>query len=47
MKGIVMLRKLLFIAAICFAAAAQAQLKEGQPVPAFETRLLDGSLQTP
>ena len=37
-----MLRKLLFIAAICFAAAAQAQLKEGQPVPAFETRLLDG-----
>lgn len=37
-----MLRKLLFITAICFAAAAQAQLKEGQPVPAFETRLLDG-----
>lgn len=37
-----MLRKLLFIAAICLAAAAQAQLKEGQPVPAFETRLLDG-----
>lgn len=37
-----MLRKLLFISAICFAAAAQAQLKVGQPVPAFETRLLDG-----
>ena len=37
-----MLRKLLFITAICFAAAAQAQLKEGRSVPAFETRLLDG-----
>jgi peroxiredoxin len=38
-----MLRKLLFISAICFAAAVQAQPREGQPVPAYETRLLDGT----
>jgi peroxiredoxin len=38
-----MLRQLLFVAAICFAAAAQAQPSEGQSVPAFETRLLDGT----
>lgn len=37
-----MLKKMLLIAALCFAAAAQAQLKTGQAVPPFDTRLLDG-----
>lgn len=37
-----LLKTFLLIAALAISAAAQAQLKEGQPVPAFETRLLDG-----
>ena len=37
-----MLRKMLLVAALCFAAAAQAQVKVGQAVPSFDTRLLDG-----
>ena len=37
-----MLRRMLLVAALCFAAAAQAQVKVGQAVPSFDTRLLDG-----
>ena len=37
-----LLKTFLLIAALAISAAAQAQLKQGQPVPAFETRLLDG-----
>lgn len=37
-----MLRKLLLATVLCLAAVAQAQVKEGQAVPVFETRLLDG-----
>lgn len=37
-----MLKKVLFVLALCLASAAQAQVKEGQAVPAFDTRLLDG-----
>ncbi len=38
----VVLKRILFLAALCFAAAAQAQVKVGQAVPSFDTRLLDG-----
>jgi len=37
-----MLRRLLFVFALCFAAAGQAQVFEGRPVAAFDTLLLDG-----
>ena len=37
-----LLKTFLLVAALAISAAAQAQLKQGQPVPAFETRLLDG-----
>ena len=37
-----MLKRFLLIAALMLSAAAQAQVREGQPVPAFDTRLLDG-----
>lgn len=37
-----LLKAFLLVAALAISAAAQAQLKQGQPVPAFETRLLDG-----
>lgn len=37
-----LLKTFLLVAALALSAAAQAQLREGQPVPAFETRLLDG-----
>jgi thiol-disulfide isomerase/thioredoxin len=37
-----MLKKMLLIAALCFVAAAQAQVRTGQAVPPFDTRLLDG-----
>lgn len=37
-----MLKKILVVIALCLASTAQAQLKEGQAVPAFDTRLLDG-----
>jgi thiol-disulfide isomerase/thioredoxin len=37
-----MLRKILLIAALFFAAAAQAQVGIGKTVPPFETKLLDG-----
>lgn len=37
-----MLKKMLLVAALCFAAAAQAQVKVGQAVPSFDTRLLAG-----
>ncbi len=38
--------KLLLAAALCFAAAAQAEPKVGQPVAAFDTVLLDGKKLT-
>ncbi len=37
-----MLRKILLIAALFFAATAQAQVRTGQAVPPFDTKLLDG-----
>ena len=37
-----MLKRILLIAALCFAAAAQAQVRVGEAVPSFDTRLLDG-----
>jgi peroxiredoxin len=37
-----MLRACLFVAALLFAGAAQAQIQPGEAVPAFATRLLDG-----
>lgn len=37
-----LLKTFLLVAALAISAAAQAQLKQGQTVPAFETRLLDG-----
>ena len=37
-----LLKAFLLVAALAISAAAQAQLQQGQPVPAFETRLLDG-----
>jgi len=37
-----MLQKILFVAALLFVATAHAQVKTGQVVPPFDTRLLDG-----
>lgn len=39
-----MLKRILFVAFLCFSAAtqAQAQVKVGETVPSFDTRLLDG-----
>lgn len=37
-----MLKGILFVLALCFATAGQAQVFEGQPVAAFDTLLLDG-----
>ncbi|MBZ0143845.1 MAG: redoxin family protein [Rhodocyclaceae bacterium] len=37
-----MLKRLLLVAFLCFSAAAQAQVKVGETVPSFDTRLLDG-----
>jgi peroxiredoxin len=37
-----MLKVLFLAAALAFTVAAQAQVKEGQAMPAFDTRLLDG-----
>ena len=39
-----LLKTFLLVAALAISAAAQAQLKQGQPVPAFDTRLLDGKV---
>jgi peroxiredoxin len=39
-----MLKGLLFVLALGFATASQAQVYEGQPVPAFDTLLLDGKV---
>ena len=41
-----MLKKILLIAALSFAAVAQAQVKTGQVVPPFDTLLLDGKTLT-
>lgn len=38
-----MLRILLLIVSLAFAGVAQAQLRVGETVPAFDTRLLDGT----
>jgi peroxiredoxin len=37
-----MLKGILFVLALCSATVGQAQVLEGQPVPAFDTHLLDG-----
>lgn len=37
-----MLRKIALALVLCLAAAVQAQVREGETVPAFDTRLLDG-----
>lgn len=37
-----MLRRVLLVAFLCFSAAAQAQVKVGETVTPFDTRLLDG-----